>query len=403
MSASLKSMVAKRLLTVGLVLILASLACGLPDLGPTETPALQQTEPVLPVTEPPATEPPAATEPPVVEVTTETEPPAAGQTGFVALKNGKLQAYDLYGTPGGQPYEALDLQWLSEADLSFYPDAIYFAAFDSAGRGGFRTSAQGAQPLSFIPSTDPVAVAVSKETNRIAWSVDIYQNNPGGEIWIANLDGSNAQRVVYLDPATNANYTVLKVRRFEADGSLLYSIEPTGIGGYILYGGWSSLYRYDPATNQTSTILEYGDTFICVDDFAPEFRLAALHCDQSLTIRNLQTQVELSLPAVEDQGQLGSAYFSPSADYVAYAVARGDPEHEGSKLVLARVDGSTAPAVIAQREGGVYKVEGWINEDTLLVSWSDNFNPGYTLSSIRSDGSALTELVSGAQFVGWLP
>lgn len=406
MSAFRKPAFVKRVMLVLAVLALSSLACSLSDLGPTETPAPQETHEAQPVTEQPATEAPA-TEAPATEAPTEavTQPPAqsAGRTGFVALKGGMFQAYDLSGAAIGKALNALNQEWLNEADLSFYPDAIYFSVFDANNRGVFRGTPDGAQKVSFIQTDQSTSVAVSKEFNRIAWSQDIYTTSAGGELWIAELDGSNAQRVVYLDPATNPNYTVLRVHRWLPDGTLLYSKEPTGIGGYILYSGWSSLYRYNPQNGQIQAIVEYGNSFICLDEFNTDYSRYVSSCDRKISIHDLTTNTAVELPAVDEQGQVGSAHFSPSGKLVAYAVARGNPEDESGKLVVAAADGSNGPFIIATRAGVIYHVEGWVDEDTLLVSWASLTESGSTLATIRRDGSNLTEIVQGARFIGWLP
>ncbi len=205
---------------------------GIPPASPTSVPA------VPPTTAPEATLPPAPPAPSVlvhtadnqlVQVDTQT----GAQTPLATL------SFEFY--PG--PYMLTGMAG----------DTLVVVGYQNNQPAVFSITGGNATPLDFITQAgggQPNGIAVwpgdGNNPPRIAWSVSDFQNATNGvpsALFTANLDGSNVQQIA---SQTSELGSYLIPWRWSDDGqSLFYSIEPSGLGGYIPFGGYSSLYRYD--------------------------------------------------------------------------------------------------------------------------------------------------------------
>ncbi len=107
-------------------------------------------------------------------------------------------------------------------------------------------------------------------------------------------------------------------------------------------------------------------------------------------------------PILEDQVIAGAARFSPSGEWLAYVIQRADPEQELGKIVVVPVDGSQAPRVLTTIEGGSFDVEGWLNEEFLLVTRSYLETPEVNVLKLSRDGSVVQQIAEG-RFMDFIP
>lgn len=262
-------------------------------------------------------------------------------------------------------------------------------------------SRRGLAPLDYVPTGRPVYFAVSPDLTQIAWSVEEYSvRGARSELWLAGMRGENARRVLSTEPGDAAVW-VARPFRWLNDGSLIFSYEMMGIGGYLPFTGLSSLYVYEPTGDRTTVLLPHAiQTALCVDDLLDDLSRVALSCGGQIKLHSLVDGSEVTLPRLPGQVMAGSTRFSPSGRQVAYGIARGQERNEHSEVVLAAADGSAQPQSILSLEGGTQAVVAWLGEDTLLLQRSQ---PGVAASvwMVRSDGSGLKKVADGT-FAGWI-
>ncbi len=269
-------------------------------------------------------------------------------------------------------------------------------------------SSSGSGDLPFIQNPN-IGLAVWKGSAtsqpKLAWGTSLVSPAMTSTLQIANLDGSGIETLL-TETVTNTAPYQLTAEAWSADGqSLYFSKEPVGIGGYIPYAGASNLYKIDVTTKQVTEIIPQTASTgpqICLDAISNDYRFLADHCAPGwITIRDLQsgTTSALTPPAnLTGWKLLGSARFSPTADRVAYALAKGDPNNEQSWVVVGSSGGGEATLVLTGQPGSYYTVQGWLDDQTLLVQSTSVGNPsvGSELFTVKVDGSSSSKVADGA-------
>lgn len=393
-----------RLLHLLVLTALLLAACNLPA-APTTAPS---------DTPPPPTLPPADTVVPPTDVPTETPtevPPLYG--GFWARRGDTFYAHDFDGVPLGMEIPVPGApNWLGVGDAQVLGNTAYYYNKDTQQ---IYTNAIGGSPapLAFIPAGVSLSFVVSPDGSKIAWAFDDWDttnNAPFSQMWVANMDGSGARMLAQIAAPGNEQFFVLMPYRWVDDHTFLYTLNITGIGGYILFWGFASLYRIDINTG-ISTVLVGDNYFISLSEVSPGEGMYFTTGEPSGSsgarvnkIRMMGSTDAIVLPDLPDQGQSGSARFSPSGMWVAYAVARAEMDNERGQVAVVPVDGSAAPLVVADFEGGIFHVAGWMDENTLLIVKTD-FTLGYSdntsIWKVNRDGTGLTMLTTG-DFVGFM-
>lgn len=405
-----------------LVLVFALLALSLSACVPT-APAGQAVD--LPL---PASAPPAAVDgiPQVTKVAilqpeatlaapNETAP--AGETAVANFDQAKLDggyilfdrekgAFRTFARDGSLLYTspAPGIEYPSPWSLSIVHNAVYYQTDES--KNIYRTTAEGAKETAF-PSQKLTDFSVSPDERLFAWST-MDPTNGNTEFWVANLDGSDAKKVDSVSSTGPVETLYFFLIGWTADGKLLYDRMPTGLGGYIPYMGTTGLLRYDPGSGKIEKIYSppesegYGR--LCVETLREDLGKLALNCDGDnpvMTILDLASQSKEHLPALEGQGVSGSAVFSPSGKWLAYAIAEGNWQNENGKVIVVPSDLSQEPAAVTAVAGQSYPyVVGWLDEETIL--FTRNHESGTTLWKIGVDGKGLTQVAAG-DWVGWIP
>lgn len=413
---------ARYLQIICILLTLAALlaACNLPNDTPnqpitatpmpaatsTNPPAIKPTQPPVPTLAPPIPTrtitippmPPTATVPP-----TKVPTPKPIYKGFIAYDRAQemVQGYDFNGAPLNIKIKTSGANWIQG---QWANNSIYY--YKTADKAILQLVSGGAaQKLSFIPAKNSLHFAISPDGKKIAWSFEVTSTgNPASELWIANIDGAGAKKIAQIDAAANAKWMVLQPYRWLADGRLLYVDSPTGIGGYILFFGFSGIHLYDPASGkQTNLTPGVGTGTLCLKEISPDLKTVLSACavsgSQALSYINLTNNQVSSIAVQPEQSQVGSPAYSPSGDWLAYAFARGDGDNELGKVAVLQSN-TTTPKIVGSISKGYFNVETWINESQFLVQrYEGEFSSVWLF---HRDGSAPVKLADGV-FVSVIP
>lgn len=321
--------------------------------------------------------------------------------GFMVFVDQKFLGLDFNGQPLYFSVDALGVEGLNLYSASVFSRGVVHAFTpDMKIR---MVTAQGIDVLDYISMEKPVNVTISADGSKIAWGYESFGGDaPGSELWTANIDGSNAKLVDEILPENNLDrWLVLRPFQWTQDGKLIYGTKLTGIGGYIIFDGWNSLSLYDPFDGSQVVLVEDEPQGMCINSLSADRSLAAIGCKE-IRIRKLADGSEITLPALNLQNVAGSAFFSPTSKWIAYATAFVDPQNERSQVVVADTAGLVEPYPIHTLEGGDLHVLGWINEQSFLFTAHDMDDNITTIWRIDYDGSLPTELIE-AQFLGFIP
>ncbi len=382
---------------VAFCLLLAGLACSLPV---PSTPAVTEVVPM------PGTEPPPVTVPPLVTV-----PPPVAEPLVVTHQGEEFHLYNLDGTPAGA-WPAAGLGWVREGTAQVVGDSIYYVDSGGASLGGVvrRVSAGGVEELSFTAaeSLASLTFAVSPDGSRIAWSHSAWDAAGNtSKLWISAIDGTGQTLVVQSTPDDGIDdFYVLEPVTWTSDGNLIYAWQISGIGGYILYFGYSTLGLYYPATGSSVELVGFDVSpgAPCWNSLSPDAAFAIGSCITGSGVpgmreRDLGSGAEHIFPVwPEDQGQDGAGTYSPSGARVAYSIARGNMDDEAGHIMVASHLGADT-TLVASVDGGTFDRLLWVDEDRIAAGyWSGDTN-GVDL--IRLTDLARTPLGAG-RLVGLL-
>ncbi len=272
----------------------------------------------------------------------------------------------------------------------------------------------GVQPVRENPPFIPSGIAVTHDPDDPAHPLmAVAEYDPSSDplstsltmLW---LDSTTAPVTVAAQDSEEGSIFV--PWRWSADSKRLYfAQEPTGLGGYILFDGYSTLYAYDRTTGETATLIDKDkfNKIICLDDLSPDEQSVAHHCtqDNALGILNLTTgdQGSISVPAdiASDVGDLGSARFSPDGTRVAFALARNDVSNEQGWIAVSDGLAGSSYVVMTSAPGTYLQVEGWLDAQTLVVQAVDTDGKP-TVWLVPLDGGEPQNIGEG-QFLAMIP
>lgn len=273
-----------------------------------------------------------------------------------------------------------------------------------------RIDSGGRQPLDFgQPPNTALAVWPGNENElaRLAFGTSPIGERAHTQIFIAAVDGSSLVEAIVDARGQGEPPYEFQAQRWSADGqSLYFSREPYGIGGYILFNGASSLFRYDLAADDITPLIPFdlASNVLCLGDLNIAVGVAVGNCTDRtvMTVYDLDRDSENGtiLPPAEltDFTVLGSARFSPDAARVAFALARGNPESEQGWVAVSDGMSGASRVVASANPGSYYTVIGWLDASTLLLqqqtmNCADVCPP--SLWTVGADGSGLTQLAEG--------
>jgi hypothetical protein len=322
------------------------------------------------------------------EEPTPREAPGEGPTAVtqvVTHQGSDFQVYSLDGTlMASMPAAGLDYARPNTAQV--VGDSIYYVDSGGSGLGGVvrRITAEGAQMLDFTAAEPMTSItfAVSADESQIAWTHSSYEaTGVVSELWLAAIDGADARLILASDPADEIEeYFALETVGWQG-GDLIYAWQVTGIGGYILFFGWSSLYRYSPADGDSTPLIAANaeGSGPCWYAVSPNGRYAIGGCGaEGMLERDLTLGTDTVFPILPDQGQQGAAAYSPSGDRLAFAIARGNPENESGQ-VLVRLNQGEDPIVLSTQTPGYLERILWADEERMAVGVFDGANSSVDL------------------------
>lgn len=284
----------------------------------------------------------------------------------------------------------------------------YVLDFSSQARA-IAIDANGSQDLSFVQNPT-YGLAIWRgglgTSPILAWGTQLTASTTSSTLQISDPDGSNLETLLSIDSGNSPGALQLVAELWSADGqSLYFSKEPIGLGGYILFGGASNLFKIDIKTKAVTEIIPQAPSTgpqACLDAISGDYRFVADHCTQNvITIRDLQKGGTTTIQAPSDVTGfkvMGSARYSPTGDRVAFALAKSDPNSEQGWVAVGSSSGGPAKMILAGEPGSYYTVQGWLDDQTLLVQSNTISNPNISnqLFTVGVDGSNPTKVADGS-------
>jgi hypothetical protein len=331
------------------------------------------------------------------EPTTEATPGevVAPEPLVVTHQGSDFNVYSLDGTlVETRPAEGLDYARPNTAQV--VGESIYYVDSSDTGMGGVirRVTSAGTETLDFTAAEDldTMTFAVSEDETRIAWTQSFYgQASRFSKLRMARMDGSNPQLIVETGPPYDLpDYFALEAVRW-IGGDLIYAYQVTGIGGYILFFGWSSFYRYSPEDGSSVPLVPASEenTGPCWYAVSPDGQYAVGGCGEGgMRERELSSDADTSFPVLPDQGQQGGAAYSPSGKRLAYAIARGNYEDESGQ-VLVRLSRGEDPIVLSTQTPGYFERILWADEGQMVVGYAEGEDSAVDLLTVDGARTAI--------------
>ncbi len=287
---------------------------------------------------------------------------------------------------------------------------------DSYQNKAFVTDGKAFKDLPFVQSPAAFGMAVwpgdAATPPRLAWATHNIGGDASSTIKISNPDGSQFDTLLTQDAVIPP--VQLTAQFFSADGRwLYYSKEPMGLGGYILFGGASNLYKINISTRIVTEVIPQGTAEspqACLDAFSSDFRYVADHCvKNAITIRDLGSGKVSTISPPGDVANfkfLGSARFSPDGSRVAFALAKGDQQAEQGWVAVSNSLSGDSKVILTSQPGSYYTVAGWLDDQTLLVqaTYPLECSPlcRSELWTVGADGSGAQKVADGS-FLAAIP
>ncbi len=305
--------------------------------------------------------------------------------------------------------------------ISFLPsgggaqDAAY--VLDTNQGKAVVTDGNGFHDLAFVQGPTPYCLVVwPGDTNspaRLAWATQNSGGDTSSTIKFSSLDGTVFDTLLTQDVTNPPSQLVAEF--FSPDGQWLYfSKEPIGLGGYILFGGASSLYKINVTTKEVFGVIPTDlskEPVGCLDAISPDFLYVAEHCSQNnIRIRDLTTGgASIFIPPTDitTGSQLaGSARFSPDGKKLAYAVAKGVQDAEQGWVVVSDTSLDNSKVIMTSQIGSYYTIAGWLDDQTLLVQSTNLLECSpickSVLVTVRADGTEAQPAAAGS-FLAAIP
>ena len=362
--------------------------------APTTAPTAVQT------TVAPATSAPTAA-PTTASTAAPTTAPIAAARIAVQLADNSLQLVDPSGGPSIMfpPTNPADL--LSISGLGNVQGDKLYLALSGQTSSVVRVGASTLQTLDWIKG--PInGLAVSPA--YVAWGkLDQSGAKPIIQIMLSAPDGSGVKTA--LSETVGAAPLTLRPLRWSQDGKkLFFAKDPTGLGGYILFGGFTNLWSLDPATGKATELLaeRAKNALVCMDDLSPNEKYVVDHCSRShvevVDIAANKAAVITPPANVSEVGIVGGARFSPDSTKVAYGLARLDPANEQGWVAVSDGLSGKSTLIATSAAGSYFSVAAWLDARTLILQ-SGFAKPGIWLA--RVDGSSIKRVADGS-FAGVL-
>ena len=160
------------------------------------------------------------------------------------------------------------------------------------------------------------------------------------------------------------NFSYVNILKQTKDAAYL-SVEPDGIGGYLLYAISFPLYKLDLSTNKLSKTTDYGSEVSSGERYiAGADRNQKIH---SIVLKDMTTGKIKKFPVDKKYNQFGSIRISPNEMKLAYAAAIGDPDNErGDIYIIDIASGNQTKVNSDEITGHAPIVNYWKDNSTLI-------------------------------------
>lgn len=186
------------------------------------------------------------------------------------------------------------------------------------------------------------------------------QNNRYAKFEILKNNSKIASVVVLNCEATEGEILAIK------NDSAYFSILPGGLGGYILYGKYTNLYKLNLFDN---SVVKIKDSLFTDIDVSSDLSMIVYsnRSPSKIIIRNLNDDEEKSytFSEIPDDAQFGDFRFSPNQDKVAIAVGYGPNDERGEIYILDLTSGAFD---LYEETNSPPAIKGWIDNNE--ISWN---------------------------------
>lgn len=187
-----------------------------------------------------------------------------------------------------------------------------------------------------------------------------------------NTDGTYAVTVNY----SGAEVATINVYDFKDQNEYLYvGVNPTGMGGYILYGGAAELYQINLDTKAVIKVFSSNTNDSFVTDVSPDDKTLAIFTgneagEHILSLSSITDSsdggkfVDIDTVVPKEFDEAGDATFSPDGTQLAYqATIKFDDAHP-EETALFVIDLNTGKQTEFARKNGLFDIE-----------WQENGSP----------------------------
>ncbi len=341
-----------------------------------------------------------------------TVPPTVRVAGVRVALQSADNSIKVFGLEGGSTM--LTQASVRLTPLNFYQaanaigDTIYAASLEGNPAPVVTIDSSGVHPLAALKNTlNGEAVGNGASGGHLAWGrVVISGTVATTELSVGAPDGSQAKSVAKRNNPANQPPRVYVPLQFSKDGTrLYYGLEPSGLGGYILFGGATNLSSYSVNDGKSTELIKDNQVggSTCIDGVSPNDKLVAYHCgEKGVGVFDLATKKSstIQLPAdLKEAKALGNVRFNPESTRVAFAAARRNPDDEQGWVLVSSGLTGTSKMIAKSPAKDYYELITWLSADTLLLQ---SHNPQPAVWTIKTDGSGLTKLGDG-RFLSLLP
>lgn len=168
---------------------------------------------------------------------------------------------------------------------------------------------------------------------------------------------------------TNQNCPIDDVHFFATiDDTVLFSILPGGLGGYMIYPSYHNIYILNVSSQKITQITKGVVGIPAVDSKRKNIAFVKWNDDQtqSLEIINIPSNVSKHARfSLENMGQVGRLLFSPNGTKIAIEVGYGPEDERGEIYIYDTITEKLTRQVTENRH---LKIDGWKNENE--ITWS---------------------------------
>jgi len=152
---------------------------------------------------------------------------------------------------------------------------------------------------------------------------------------------------------------------------IYFSIQPDGIGGYILFPTYANLYSFNLNSNEVEEIADLKGSdvgFSGNEDFIVYHTFETSDSEKGhIEVENIKTKEirTYDIPSIQGNYQIGNFKFSPDENKIAFVVNYGPEKEHGEIYIL---DLQKKSYTLYAKANYLMKIDSWENNDKIV--WS---------------------------------